>query len=209
MAVTKWGAGLFAAAMTVALPGAAMAVPFGYQLTISGDDNVPTFNLENTGGMGGLDITNFVLQIKENSPARAIDPSDSNFNLLSTLTATGGTVNSPTGVTHSQTVDFSYTDFQAGETHTFTLDHDGPNNGDDLDLDYWEILFNNGADDNAMVTVTFAGGFSLMLTMPDDTANLATYTFSQSGDTMQTPEPAMLGLLGAGLIGLGMVRRRS
>ncbi len=162
-----------------------------------------TFALENTGGAGSLDIVEFLLVIKE--PNRGIDPGNSTFNNAG---ATGATVQEPTGTTYSQTVVIDYSDFQNSETHTFALDFDDFPTGDQL-RNYREILFNNGGDDNAMLTVSFAGGHSLMLTMPDVDDNTATtYTFSQSGNTETISEPAVVGMIGAGLFGLAWARRR-
>jgi len=109
---------------------------------------------------------------------------------------------------HTVWVVIDYSDFQNSETHTFALDFDDFPTGDQL-RNYREILFNNGGDDNAMLTVSFAGGHSLMLTMPDVDDNTATtYTFSQSGNTETISEPAVVGMIGAGLFGLAWARRR-
>ena len=186
-------------------PTLASAAPIGYSLSISGDTNVPTFALTNTGGAGALDIVGFVLEIKE--PSRGIDPGDSNFD-VSGGAAAGLTVNEPTGGAHSQTIDFSYTGLSSGNTHTFTADHDGFPSGDTV-YDYRSILFNNGADDNAMLTITFDGGSQLMQTLADQSGS-APFVFSQSGDgdPGTVSEPAVLALLGAAVLGVAGIRRR-
>jgi len=111
----------------------------------------------------------------------------------------------------SDTLAWSFTDFDAGESLVFSaeLDVDGAIFGSWVDARV--ILFNNDfpfADPNAVVSATFSDGSVAALTLPDGFF-LGSYAFSSGPGTggsgaggATVPEPSVFLLMGIGLLGL-------
>jgi len=100
---------------------------------------------------------------------------------------------------------WSFTDFQAFETLVFEVDVD-PNDaasGGAQTADARQVLFDNGADPNAQVTLLFSDGSQSDLVLPDSSGGGSSFTFANN-----VPEPAAAVLLAAGAVGLGLAVRR-
>lgn len=133
---------------------------------------VPLFSLMNNGPLAiiGLTVTigNAAYNFDAVLPAAGTTPGLVP-NLVTPDTDGFGGVN-------SEFVNFTYTGFTNGRTHTFDadIDLDGQTSGGP---DFRTVLFNNGAALNAMVTIIFEGGGTLSVTMPDVGVVQPTYTF--------------------------------
>ncbi len=105
----------------------------------------------------------------------------------------------------------TFTGFEArnpDEGLRFALDFD-PDNSNSSSEDFRHILFNNGALNNAVLTVSFSDNTVLTQTLPDDRGSpLGTYLFSGSSGGA-VPEPATWGMMILGFAGVGgMLRSR-
>lgn len=205
---------VFAFAIALA-PGLAVAMPFGFELTLSGDPNLTTYQLTNVGDVDGADIVEFELDLGFGN--RGFDPDNSNFSLNNTGAEVGLRVRKPNSPFHSRELRFEYTDFQPGEFHTFSADLDGFPEGD-IFVDYRTTFFNNGSDANARVTVKFSDGEVLRLTFPDEGIK-DSYLFTNiviPPEPEPEPEeppaavtsPGVLALMGGGFLSLTLMRRR-
>ena len=190
-----------------------MAGPIGFNLTINGNTNVPTFTLTNQSTTA--QITDYSVTIGN---------TDFNFDGVTaqSFTTGSGTATlvtpdaSDSGGIRADLIDFNFTGFDAGEVFQHNGDVDVDNSN--TIQDYRTTMFNNGAALNSVITVGFIDDGivgELVLEMPDDTNGVQpSYTFSARGniDTGQgggtVPEPGALALFGIGLLGLGVAARR-
>ncbi|WP_425404390.1 VPLPA-CTERM sorting domain-containing protein [Hwanghaeella sp.] len=187
------------------LPAQAAVVtpPLGFDLTLSGNTNVPTFTLVNTSA-AGQQLTGFTFTIGNVSR---------HFDFVNSLSNPAGgtsTLNSPDSVDNgarSDTIDLTFTGFDAGESVSFAADVDLDPSFNSTQ-DYRNVFFNNGTALNSVATAFFAFGTSVSLTLPDNPVNQSSYSFSASNGVSAVPLPAALPLLVAGLAGLGILSRR-
>jgi hypothetical protein len=101
----------------------------------------------------------------------------------------------------------TFTGFEArnaDEALRFHIDFD-PDTGNASNQDFRNILFNNGALNNAVLTVGFSDGVTLSQTLGDG-APQASYHFT--GSTAAVPEPATWALMIMGFGGAGATLRR-
>ena len=190
---------LTAGALAVAATGATAAT-YGFELTMSGSANIPTFTLENTGTSAA--ITQFSFSVGDTT--RNWDaiytfspPPGGTMTLLQGDTNDSGGVRVDVGI-------IGFTGFDAGETASWNADVDPDNSN--TSIDYRVVLFNNDAADNAQLIATFDNGQTLSLIMPD-APNAGSYTFAASAAPV--PLPAGLPLLVGGLAVFGVMRRRA
>jgi hypothetical protein len=111
------------------------------------------------------------------------------YDSVSSITTTAGasvsaqTPSSTSGGGHSQTIDLSLSGFGPGARLTFRADLDIFLLGAPVasSVNYRTILFNNGSQPNAVVTVNTDEGQTESFTLPDDAAdpNASSYTFAK------------------------------
>ncbi len=113
------------------------------------------------------------------------------------------------GSVRSDLLSMTFTGFEArnpDEGLSFALDFD-PDNSNSSDMDFRNILFNNGALNNAVLTVGFSDGTSLTQTLADG-APQTSYLFTGS-TAGAVPEPMSWALMITGFAGVGgMMRSR-
>jgi len=205
-------------AVGLLVAGTARALPtWSLELAPSTSWDRPSFTFTNT-STAGEQITDLSIAIGDTSyhfdAVGAPDPSEA---------LTGASLLSPDRVQNnwwaaggrSNTLAWSFGDFDAGEAFTFTVDLD-------LDIalfgsttDARSVLFNNDfpfGDPNAVVSATFSDGSVAALTLPDGPF-AGSYGFSSDGTAggHHVPEAQASWLLGVGLVGLawiGAPRRR-
>ncbi len=200
-------------ACTALVAADAGATPFWTLELTASDWDEPTFTLNN-GSTAGETITGVSISIGDTSY---------NWDYLvasSGGAAVGATLLSPDLVNNdwfgqSNTLAFSFSDFDAGEAFTFSVDIDS-----DFDFSFGsnedarDVLFNNDgfifSDPNAVVSVDFSDGSTLAYTLPDG-PDLGSYLFSPgAAPPAAVPEPGAMLMLGFGLAGLlwmGQARR--
>jgi hypothetical protein len=150
-------------------------VPF--TLTISGSADDPTFEFANRS------------RLKVRRLRITIGHGERTYDSVSGITTSSGasvTSQSPGtggGGSHSQTIDLSLANFGPGATLRFKADLDILLLGVPIasSVNYRTVLFNNGAEPNAVVTVDTEEGQSQTLTLPDDpdNPNAPSYTFAR------------------------------
>ncbi|MGH1459370.1 MAG: VPLPA-CTERM sorting domain-containing protein [Paracoccaceae bacterium] len=183
-----------AAALFIAA-GAAQATTSAYSVTISGNNNVPTFSLQNTGDVAITEIGFFI--------------GNTGFNIDGLNNITDGTTGgyllagvdtNLSGGLRSDTFSISYSAFLGGESFAFGADFD--RDSANTTEDYRQIL-----DDGGYMTFTFAGGD--VLTADFSTISTAASSFTFTGSVAApVPLPAGAVLLLGGLAGFGALRRR-
>lgn len=190
---------LAAAGVTVVAGAPAFGATVGFDLTISGDDNVPTFNLTNTST--AADLTSFAFTIGDTSR---------NFDEIYTITTSAGTSSLTFGSTNqsgARTDSFEISFTGLGVSQTASWDVDVDRDSSNTVENFASVFFNNGAAPNSVVTVGFSTGDIIDFTLPDGGAP---YSYSQSSDTSVVPVPAAMPLLAGGLGVMGLMgwRRR-
>lgn len=192
----------FLMAASLATAATSVSAATSFNLTISGNPNVPVFTLTNTSSAAQLETFSVSIGLLSR-----------NFDYILALTDPGGgssTVTAGDGVNNGTRVDvlgLSYTDFDPGETASFEADVDSDTGNQNVTLDYRNTLFNNGTGPNSELTATFSDATTLSFTIPDQTAGLNSYSFDVSAAPI--PLPAGLPLLVAGLGAFAVMRKRA
>ncbi|MDF2234934.1 VPLPA-CTERM sorting domain-containing protein [Albimonas sp. CAU 1670] len=191
---------LAASVAVVAQP--ALALDVGYTLVISGNTNVPDFQLTNDSD--AAQITRFRFTIGDVSY---------NFDYVANFSYTppgGFSASIITGDINNSGVrtdefELGYVGFDPTETFRMQTDVD-PDSGN-LTVNFNSIFWNNGEADSSFMEVTFSTGEVLSQFAGDQTV-ASSYTFQQSS-TSAVPVPAALPLLGGGLAVAGLLLRRA
>lgn len=194
---------LSAATALALFAGAASATTVGFQLTIAGNTNVPTFIIENQSD-AGITLDSFSITI--GLLAR-------NFDYIRNVSAPLGgtaTVTNGDGVNGGTRFDFlsiDYSGFDTSETVGFVADIDQDNSN--VTRSYENTLFSNGAGPNSVASATFSNGAMLALTLDDRGSAPTSHVFSISGTAAPAiPLPAGLPLVLTGLGAFAIARRR-
>lgn len=216
----------------VALSTAANASMLGFKLEIFGvnggtgaTNDRPDIRITNTSTFANADLTRFQMTIGRTSAN--FDFAIHQQTLPSNSGATsvpGKTVNVPDTLSNNvgaDQLDISFTGFNstpasADESVRFRLDIDNdvspdvPTNFNNfIAVPNSGIFFNNGAEPNSVVTVTFlyAGhNRQLMLELPDQLAVGNSYTFEMMQNPI--PEPGTMTMLAAGVLIIAAARFR-
>lgn len=182
--------------------GTANATTVGFDLVISGSNNVPTFTITNQSDAGiTLDTFNITIGLLSR-----------NFDYIRNVAApAGGTANvtngdATNGGTRFDFLEIDYTDFDMGETVSFIADIDQDTGN--TTRNYENTLFNNGTAPNSVATATFSNNFVLQLTLDDRSTTPTSHLFSAREDITPVPLPAGLPLLLTGLGAFAFARRR-
>lgn len=210
------GAGLICLAAAVLLgggarPAAAQTVGYTVQITNEGTATIdaPSFRVTNNSTTHA--ITRFEVTIGDTAYNfdRAFEESgDPGVTATLLMPDTGHGLERDDNVAY---IDFS--GFDPGKMFRFRgeIDRDDPLDPNQA-TDFRQVLFNNGAAENSVITVFFSSGQSLSLTLPEspahDPGNSGTYTFSQSAPVTAVPEPASALLFLPGLAVVGLLKRR-
>ncbi|WP_372784445.1 PEPxxWA-CTERM sorting domain-containing protein [Phenylobacterium sp.] len=198
------------AASLLVLGASAANAATGFTLDINtlsnGTPDTPLFTLRNTSDTASL--TSFSLNFAPNP--NNIDRAISFTRLDDGAPQIQFTVTSPDesdGGTRADGLFMTFTGFDArnpDEGLRFQVDFD-PDSSNSSNSDFRNILFNNGAFNNAVLTVGFSDGTTLTQTMPDD-AIKTDYVFTGS-NAGGVPEPASWALMIAGFGGVGVALR--
>lgn len=186
----------------------AYSVPISFNLEIA-NPAVTIFRLQNTSTGTSAQITDFSVTIGNLAY---------NFDLVSNqqiLSNTGSMLmpsllmgdTSQDGV-RTDLLQYSFTGFDPTDRFAFNADIDKDNTNTSELFD--QILFNNGAAGNAIVSVSFLDGLetgTLSLTLPDDLVQKTRYIYDVSGQTAPIPEPSTMLMLGSGFVGFWGFRR--
>lgn len=197
---------ILAAAITAGSSSAyATPIPVSFDLQLA-NPSVGIFRLTNTSP--SAEITGF---------SATIGDASKNFDLVNNINAftdpgfdLAWTLNSPDMLQdniRSDVVNWSLTGFDPGDRFDFNVDIDDDVLGNTSEL-FDQVLFNNGASPNSVITVWFADGGitgSVSMTLPDVAPTSARYDYSAAG---QIPEPATLFLVALGMAGIGLRGRR-
>lgn len=199
---------------TATASAGAATVSAGFEFTLSGSTNVPTMTLVNT-STSDFRIVGFSLTAGHTGRS---------WDYVQSLVAPAGggaTLNSPdtiNGGLWSTAIDIDFSGFGPAGTASWRADLDDL--GAHQTRDYRNSLFNNGSEPNALLTVAFEafgtapGGiapFSLGFALPDGTPGLSSYSFTDArsfSSGTPVPEPGVLPLVAAGLLGLQWTARR-
>lgn len=199
-----------AAAALAFAASAASAATVGFDFSVSGDTDAPTFEITNTSDTAQLSFLS--LDIGDNAfnfddIQNVSGPNGGSANILF-----GDTVNDGSGV---DLIGFTFSSFDAGDVMSWQSDIDA--DGGDSIVDYRTTLFNNADINNALLVAVFNTGDALRIEFPDLLAIHDEYTYKVTLDTATgdleikvapIPLPAGLPLMGAGLLALGLLRSR-
>lgn len=173
------------------------AVP-SYEMLFSGSANVPTVKLTNTSTLE--QITEFTLTIGNTGynfdALYQVVHNVGGYTLLSPDSNSGGGARS--NVDH-----VTFTGFDPNEYFQFGTDIDIDNS--DTGEDYRTVMFNNGSNPNAVLTVKFSNGETLTQTLPDAPASNTTFLLTQ---VSPVPEPTTVFLLSLSLLGIAFFRKK-
>jgi hypothetical protein len=201
-------------ALSALLAAPAAATPV-FQVRIGPGDvqnnwNVPKLTFENLSTAGetiaAISISigapgyvyDFVTSLSSNPAGRPAN--------VATEAATGATlvagdrVNGTGSVT---TLAWTFAHFAPGERLVFEVDLDRADGT--ATVDARTIWFNNGVAPNAAIVVTFTGGATATVTLPDAPGNPSSVLI---GPTVAVPEPTTASLLAAGILGLYLFSAR-
>lgn len=209
---------LGAAAILAGLAFNANAATIGFSLNISGSQNVPVFDLENTSTSSAI-IQSFSFTIGhgfgDGTLAAGFNFDGAGVLSTGTIGAAEATLISPdtnlSGGVRSEVVEWSFitsgSTFGAGDNFVFNADVDENGNTGE---NYKTTFGNNGAEPNSIATVAFLlDGETLTLTstFPDE-PELAEYNLSATEQLTPVPLPAALPLLASALGGFGLLAWR-
>lgn len=190
--------------------GTASATTIGFDFKVSGDIDTPTFSVTNTSASANLvfmslDIGDIAYNFDD---VQGLTGPTGGFSTL----VLGDTVNDGAG---ADLIAFSFANFNPGNSVSWSSDIDL--DGGNSDTDFRNVLFNNGAQNNALFVAFFDSGDALRIELPDLPAVTTNYGYSATLDTTTgdveitiapVPLPAGLPLLGAGLLAFGALRSR-
>jgi len=196
------------------LAGVATALPanaetIGFQLELSGSNNVPTFGLTNTSDTALIEAFEFTIgDITRNfdavtglgdEPGKGVTP------VLNSPDSNDG------GGVRSDILDIGFNGFLPGILADFFVDVD--RDSSNTVENFQTVFFNNGDAMNSIASVLFSTGDRLDLTLTDELAQ-SPFIFTASSDGNQEPPPipvpAGVWLFLGGLLGLtGVARGRA
>lgn len=192
--------------------GGAQAATIGYQLTIRGPNfDQPIFNILNTSSDALINSLVFTIGDTTHNFDRffrstnVILPTGGGITLNYGDFVNGGNLIPPDFGRYNR-FELGFTGFDPGEVAQVQGEIDPDNFNQNLD--FRTVFFNNGAAPNSVVTVGFSDGSFLSMGLADQTAGQASYVFAQMQTLAAVPLPASALFLGAGLLGLGLMRRR-
>lgn len=202
---------LVAGLIIFGLTAPAHSATIGFKFTITlGNPDQPTLRLENT-STDGIQLVDFLMTIGDtayyfdwiNGVFNQKDPGgDLSANLL-----IGDSV--AQNMQGTDLFEYLFTGFDPGDIARYysELDQDGTNSSADCRT----VFFSNGdSTANAVVRVLFRDGtqlYPLTITLPDDDSKNY-YEFTPSQELPTVPTPGAIWLLGSGLLGLTIIRRR-
>lgn len=202
--LNKMTKSLLGLGLTFAVFGTALAYPVAVQLEITGNSgrttNVPGFSLSNL-STSTLDIVGFNFTIGNTAfnfdDTSSTYPTSLNYSVTHNNTGTDGRADS---------ISLTFAGFNRGELYNFYADVDLDSYNSTTD--FRTVFFNNGATANSVITVSFANGGVLSLTLPEAPVPVSgsLYRFTLTGEV---PVPGTLLLLAAGVIGFRTRRLRA
>ena len=192
--------------LTMGLDSNVSAALISFELKFAGSFDNPTVRLKNT-SEATVQLTDFSMTIGDTSRefdmiTNPISDTDPGGDLTSTLVIG----DSNQDLIGTDLYKFSFTGFNSNDLIRFytEIDEDAQNTSED----YRMVFFNNGENENSVVTVSFFDGLNpgtLTMTLPDgDVAE--SYVFIAEGQTV--PIPGALWLFGSGLIGVIVLKKR-
>lgn len=209
----KMIAAVAAGAALAASASAALADTAGFTLDITAPNgnaviDTPIFTLRNISQTASLTSFSLMFNPNPNNIDRV-----TNFTRLDDkpiqLNWTIVTPDASDGGVRSDGVQMTFTGFEArdpDEGLKFSLDFD-PDSGSSTPIDFRTILWNNGALNNAVLTVGFSDGQSFTQTLPDSDPSQREFHFSGQTAVSAVPEPATWAMMILGLGGVGAALR--